>query len=263
MPTSKNRPGDQAQPAAAGARDAAGRGGVRRHGRNGRLFHPAGTPRRRQPRRRAPRLHRVGQLHLRLEEASSSDWGTGRWPGGSGATSVRRERSSTAIDTLVRRLYDEDGRSVQLVGWSLGGIFARHVAVRRPEMVRRVITLGSPYRITADGRTWPQAGCTTCTPRSRRGASGVRTWRCGLAAPYGARRPRSTRRATASSPGPAAPSRRPVLAENVGIHGSHNGLAHNPLAMYVVADRLALPPGELPRFEPPRAVRPFFDVGHG
>ena len=54
-----------------------------------------------------------------------------------------------------------------------------------------------------------------------------------------------------------------VLAENVGLHGSHNGLAHNPLALYVVADRLALPPGELPRFEPPRALRPFFDVGHG
>ena len=52
------------------------------------------------------------------------------------------------VDALVRRLYDEDGRSVQLVGWSLGGVFARHVAARRPDMVRRVITLGSPYRIT-------------------------------------------------------------------------------------------------------------------
>ena len=51
------------------------------------------------------------------------------------------------IDDLVQRLYDEDGRKVQLVGWSLGGVFARSLAVRRPELVRRVITLGSPYRI--------------------------------------------------------------------------------------------------------------------
>ena len=66
---------------------------------------------------------------------------------GSGATSARREIID-GVDALVRRLYDEDGRSVQLVGWSLGGVFARHVAARRPDMVRRVITLGSPYRIT-------------------------------------------------------------------------------------------------------------------
>ena len=34
---------------------------------------------------------------------------------------------------------------VTLVGWSLGGLYAREVAKRRPEMVARVITLGSPF----------------------------------------------------------------------------------------------------------------------
>jgi pimeloyl-ACP methyl ester carboxylesterase len=32
-----------------------------------------------------------------------------------------------------------------LIGWSLGGVFAREMARRAPEQVRSVITLGSPF----------------------------------------------------------------------------------------------------------------------
>jgi alpha/beta hydrolase fold len=38
-----------------------------------------------------------------------------------------------------------DGRPVLLVGWSLGGVFARELAREIPEMVRAVVTLGSPF----------------------------------------------------------------------------------------------------------------------
>lgn len=34
---------------------------------------------------------------------------------------------------------------VSLVGWSLGGVYARELAKRRPEDIKRVITLGSPF----------------------------------------------------------------------------------------------------------------------
>jgi pimeloyl-ACP methyl ester carboxylesterase len=37
------------------------------------------------------------------------------------------------------------GRPVILVGWSLGGIYAREVAKARPELVAKVVTLGSPF----------------------------------------------------------------------------------------------------------------------
>lgn len=37
------------------------------------------------------------------------------------------------------------GRRVLLVGWSLGGMFARELAHRCPEKVRAVVTLGSPF----------------------------------------------------------------------------------------------------------------------
>ena len=38
-----------------------------------------------------------------------------------------------------------DGRKVLLVGWSLGGMFARELAYRCPEKIRAVVTLGSPF----------------------------------------------------------------------------------------------------------------------
>lgn len=37
------------------------------------------------------------------------------------------------------------GEKVILVGWSLGGVYAREVAKRRPDLVAKVVTLGSPF----------------------------------------------------------------------------------------------------------------------
>ena len=45
------------------------------------------------------------------------------------------------VDTLSR----SQGEPVALVGWSLGGLFAREIARRQPETVRKVITLGTPF----------------------------------------------------------------------------------------------------------------------
>ncbi|QDP19662.1 alpha/beta fold hydrolase [Sphingomonas xanthus] len=45
----------------------------------------------------------------------------------------------------LRALHEEHGRKVLLVGWSLGGMFAREIACREPERVRAVVTLGSPF----------------------------------------------------------------------------------------------------------------------
>lgn len=50
------------------------------------------------------------------------------------------EQVSEMVATRVERA----GRPVALVGWSLGGIFAREVARDSPEFVTRVITYGTP-----------------------------------------------------------------------------------------------------------------------
>jgi pimeloyl-ACP methyl ester carboxylesterase len=53
------------------------------------------------------------------------------------------------LDQLVHRLEaavaQGNGRKANLIGWSLGGIYAREVAKLRPDLVDRVITLGSPF----------------------------------------------------------------------------------------------------------------------
>jgi pimeloyl-ACP methyl ester carboxylesterase len=50
------------------------------------------------------------------------------------------------LDATIDRAYAETGRRVHLIGHSLGGIFARSAAVRRPKRIASVICLGSPYR---------------------------------------------------------------------------------------------------------------------
>jgi pimeloyl-ACP methyl ester carboxylesterase len=52
-----------------------------------------------------------------------------------------------SVDMLVEtidRAYGETGEEVTLIGHSLGGLLARGAAIRRPEKVARVVTLGSP-----------------------------------------------------------------------------------------------------------------------
>ena len=50
-----------------------------------------------------------------------------------------------ALRELLRRIHESTGRKVSLVGWSLGGVYARDLALQMPDMVRSVITLGSPF----------------------------------------------------------------------------------------------------------------------
>lgn len=48
------------------------------------------------------------------------------------------------VKKRVRQLAESSGRPVNLVGWSLGGVFVREVARDLPEIVERVATFGTP-----------------------------------------------------------------------------------------------------------------------
>jgi pimeloyl-ACP methyl ester carboxylesterase len=64
------------------------------------------------------------------------DWGLGfNW----GASADRLDRLQARVEELGR---DEP---IVLVGWSLGGLFAREIAKRRPQAVAKVVTMGSPF----------------------------------------------------------------------------------------------------------------------
>jgi hypothetical protein len=86
--------------------------------------------------------HPVRMRHLArgLHDAGHrvSHWGMGfNW----GASAERFDRAEARLTELAAR----DGEPVMLVGWSLGGLFAREIAKRRPESVAKVVTMGSPF----------------------------------------------------------------------------------------------------------------------
>src|SRR4029079_14515419 len=56
-----------------------------------------------------------------------------------------RQGVQHAMVDLVRELNETHGRKLSLVGWSLGGLYARQLAKMMPDRVRSVITLGSPF----------------------------------------------------------------------------------------------------------------------
>lgn len=145
------------------------------------------------------------------------------------------------LETCVERLKDlrlETGRKVSLVGWSLGGIYAREIAKLYPKDVRCVITLGTPF--TGDPRA-------TNAWRLYEFASGHKLDDPELLAQVREAPPVPTTSILSRSDGVVAwqcsyekPAKR---VENIEIIASHLGLGLNPAAWYAVADRLAQPEG--------------------
>ena len=57
--------------------------------------------------------------------------------------------SESYLDSLIEKiekLYRESENQVSIIGWSLGGVYARQIAKERPDLIRQIITLGSPFR---------------------------------------------------------------------------------------------------------------------
>src|SRR6188474_1307663 len=63
---------------------------------------------------------------------------------GLGTNTGRSRQVPAALDERLSALVDEHGQRVSVVGWSLGGVYATALAARASQLVRSVITLGSP-----------------------------------------------------------------------------------------------------------------------
>jgi pimeloyl-ACP methyl ester carboxylesterase len=151
-----------------------------------------------------------------------------------------------ALRDLLKRVYETTGRKVSIVGWSLGGVYARDLALQLPDMVRQVITLGSPFandvRATNATRLYEALSGegVNDNPELREAIAGdlpvpatsiysrtdgIANWRTCLL------RPSET-------------------AENIEVHlASHVGLGVNPAALWAVADRLAQGEGKFKQFD--------------
>ncbi len=165
-------------------------------------------------------------------------WNMGRNFGG-----VASKRG--ALRDLLKRIHESSGRKVSIVGWSLGGIYARDLALQMPDMVRSVVTLGSPFandiRATNATRLYEllSGEGVDDIPEIREAIAGdmpvpatsifsrtdgIVNWRTSLLKPS-------------------------ATAENIEVHfASHIGLGVNPAALWAVADRLAQAEGEFRPF---------------
>lgn len=156
----------------------------------------------------------------------------------------------------LRDLAERTGGPVSVIGWSLGGIYARHLAREHTAYVRQVVTLGSPFGVAHGHRTHADATFDRLMALHARPArvpdrshladpvpvpatsvysrfDGVVAWRACL--------------------GDVEPTH-----QNVEVRCSHLGFGYDPATLWVVADRLALPVGNWAPFAPPRLLRPFY-----
>jgi pimeloyl-ACP methyl ester carboxylesterase len=180
------------------------------------------------------------------------------YPWGQGFNLGPREGVLEACRALIREVHVRHGEPVSLIGWSLGGIYAREMAKELPDLVRSVITLGTPFTghpratnawrfyqmvsgqrthdeaLLAEVRRPPPVPTTSIFSKS----DGIVAWPCSI-----------------NPPGHAH-------TENIEVHASHVGMGMNPMALYAIADRLRQDPQHWRKFDVQGARRWFFKVAH-
>ena len=150
----------------------------------------------------------------------------------------------------------EHGRPDSLIGWSLGGLYAREIAKLQAATTRCVITLGSPFsghpndtnatrlyraihgQPAHEDARYAQLGDAPPVPTTSifSRSDGIVAWHCSL-----------------NVAGPRS--------ENIEIPASHLGLAVNPMALYAILDRLAQDPAQWRAFDLRGVRRWFFRIG--
>jgi pimeloyl-ACP methyl ester carboxylesterase len=150
---------------------------------------------------------------------------------------------------LRARLLDIAERSsgrVSIVGWSLGGVYARDLALSVPDRVRYVITMGSPF---ANDISATNAGRLYELLSGESVASAAADELDKLAGPL----PMPTTSFYTKTDGIV--NWRTCLvdeskrAENVEVLASHIGLGVNPAVLWAVSDRLAQADGKFSAFD--------------
>lgn len=165
-------------------------------------------------------------------------WGMGRNLG-------PREGVLEGLEERIHYLTERYEGPISLVGHSLGGIFARELAREFPDRVRQVISLGSPFgegRMTAsiparlfsalnppedlpiDQDTLHHAPPVPTTAIYSKG-DGIVNWQTTLQKNGHAR------------------------TQSIQVRGSHCGMTLNPSIWFLVAERLAVSPGDWRPFE--------------
>jgi pimeloyl-ACP methyl ester carboxylesterase len=85
----------------------------------------------------------TADLRMRLRQLGYAvyDWeqGINNGPG------IDFDRWLLLLGEHLLEIYSQHNRSVSIIGWSLGGMYARELAKEHPNLVRQVITLATPF----------------------------------------------------------------------------------------------------------------------
>jgi pimeloyl-ACP methyl ester carboxylesterase len=149
------------------------------------------------------------------------------------------------LQARLAGIAERSGRKVSIVGWSLGGVYARDLALAVPEHLRYVITLGSPFAndvsATNAGRLYELLS-----------GESVRDVEASELAKLGGTLPVPTTSFYTKTDGivnwQTCLVEESATAENVEVLASHIGLGVNPAVLWAVADRLAQPEGTFEAF---------------
>ena len=169
------------------------------------------------------------------------DWGRGFNTGPQGNADDWMDELRAHTEDLLKGFE----QSATLIGWSLGGLYARELAKLLKPQVRQVITIGTPFNTSADHtnvgwlfrllsdtateidpvlsarlRTPPQVPTTSIYSRT----DGVVAWQ------------------TCQHDGATA------RVQDIEIEGSHLGMGWNPAVLAVIANRLSQRPGKWRRY---------------
>ena len=186
---------------------------------------------------------------LRAKGYAAHGWGLGTNTG-------PHPRIVRGLHRRLHGLSERHNRRVSLVGWSLGGVYARELARAYPEQVRLVVTLGSPFRLREPDGSSAELLYRRIGPRHE---------------PFPGRDDPEHERAQVPVPTTSIYTRTDGVvrwhacidevaptSENIEVRGTHTGLGLNASALLAVADRLGQPEGSWRPFRPPRLLSPLY-----
>jgi pimeloyl-ACP methyl ester carboxylesterase len=162
-----------------------------------------------------------------------------------------------AIKQHVRGSFEaseNQGRKISLVGWSLGGIYAREIAKELPDCVRCVITLGTPF---AGGPRSTHAWRLYETVSGREIDREAEKFNLKVAPPMPTTSIYSKSDGIVAWQGSIQSKARGqghAQTENIEVLASHVGIGLNPSAWWALADRLAQPEGAWKPFVKPKML---------
>lgn len=170
---------------------------------------------------------------------------------GLGLNTGHVDHLTETLPLRLKEIYEKTGRTVSLVGHSLGGVFSRALAHDYPDLIRQVIMLGSPVRIGSNDTSGAMQGLHQIFHQVSDMTEAEMQQMEATVMEF----PPETPVTAMYSKGDGVvhwsiccEKHEDATTQNIEIPGSHIGMGFNPAAYYVIADRLSQPEAAWERY---------------